>query len=127
MAERVSELSVFRGGGRGGENLEDLVEAGELQAQFDHAGASGEAQFTAGGFEFGETANDGADGGTIDVGDFGKIKNDEGAGAGELLDFLLEAAAVRPGVNAALEMKDGDAGLRRIFAGSDDHDGDSPS
>jgi hypothetical protein len=92
------------------------VKLRKFYTSFDHARASGHAQIASGAFQPGKTAHNRADCGAIDVRDLGKIKNHKDFfGPDELIGFLLQTAAIRAGMDAALHLKDGDALLRSGF------------
>jgi hypothetical protein len=113
---------IFGRGGSGGKKIQDFVKLGKFYAGLGHAGAAGEAEISARTLQAREAANYGADGGTVDVRNFRKIENHKNfLGVDELFDFLLEAAAIRAGMDAALHLKDSDALLGRSLSEMKNH------
>lgn len=99
------------------------MELGESDAGVDHSGAARKAQKTAGSFQARIAANDGPDGGAVNMRDVRKIKNDEGLFRGNKgFGFLLKAAAVRSGIDAAFHSQDREVLLGVGLVEKEDHD-----
>ena len=107
---------ILRGGRGGGEHVNNLVNLGELHAGDNHPVAPCKAQSAAGIFEARIAANDDADGCAVNVRDASEIENSAGLFVlQKLLHFLLDAAAIGAGVNAAAEGDQHDALWGLIF------------
>ncbi len=94
----------------------------EPETGFNHASATGEAERTSGSFEFGEAANYGADGRTVDVSEAGKIEDDAIVFlCNQVFDFVFQTAAIGTGVDAAAPGEDGNAVTEMAFGQFENH------
>jgi len=113
---------IFRCRGSGGKDGDNLIHFRQLQARIDHAVAAGEPQHAAGILQLRVAAHDCPNGGAIDVGDASEVKDGARLVAPKkILHFLLDAAAVRPGVNAPAQRQHRDAVLELPFGDFENH------
>jgi hypothetical protein len=98
--------------GCGGIKADDSVDLSQFQRALDHPMRSRNSHSAAGAFQARKACDDGADRGAVDVRDPGQVEDHVRlALAKHVVEFVLDALAVRAGMDAALHFQHGDAGL----------------